>query len=1125
MESKAFQNRFMSRTIKFLFRNIFLAGFILGVFSQSVAAQCTVSGVSGSGFLFANTCAPATTVIYYEFTFSTMPPNPTYRVQFIWGDGTATNVYPAVQTRDVGGVTVYYLRAELSHTFPANGLCEYEVLMQMIDNGSACLDSRQVQLIGNWHEDDIALANGYIDITPEEEHVCEGLPLIDFQFTDATHFSCNIQDNPTAQKPNHTNRYEQFVYGTDPVGGQGIPNLFIKVGTAQRVVYLTDNDGNPITGPWNVDPVSGEIVAPYNTQSGYFEGPIVEIPVDPVTGTYSLNNTYPISFNGVGTVDGDRFEVTVRNWNVCNPWNGSQTNPNASEANTDDAIILIVDGPLANAGPDESVCAGDPFNTNGILVDGTSALWTTTGNGSFTNATSPGSAVYTAGSADLAKGWVDLVLHAYATGMCPEHTDTMRLTFDPLPDVPVISLSGGVNNFCDNNSTSITLESTISPNGNYLWRRNGVSTGITTRTITLNDYTQAGNYTVTVYGTTALECPRTSLPYTVTIGQPATVNAGSDQTICSNTPASLAGTIGGSATSATWSTSGTGSFGNAGNLTTTYTPGAADITAGSVTLTLTTNDPTGPCPAVSDFLVLTIIRAPQVNAGADAIICQGNSYTVNDATASNYVTLTWTEDGTGSITAGQGTLTPTYTPGPGEANTTVTLTLTATGNSPCASVTDTKALLIDREPVATVGAMRNICNSTTASLSGNSPASGTFGEWTYINNLVWQETFAESPEYATSGAQWSTSGITPDNDTYFRVENHRMVGRDLDAEAVWQSNLIPISSVSPVKVSVYLRTEGPLGGTDYIRVYYSIDGGTETLFTTNGNNSGSFSNRTASVTNLSGNNLRIIIRCRNNRSTEYHYFDDIVVRQVMAQDEPSVTNKVSPSSSVTGLLQGDNQFRWSVFSNNGGCDSASAVYTIRRDISPAAASAGPAQTFCETSSTVMAANAATNGGTGTWTLVSGSGTVAEPNNPTSAVSGLGYGTNTFRWTISSALGICANTTSDVTITRNRNPIDLSSNVTIVKNPVCYNTPGQLRITGTEADVKYYLRTGGADGSFVQGNGGTITLTTSNLTAATTYQIHAIKDVTGCDIIFGSYTINVNPEFSLAQLMETHNICA
>ncbi|NLD63032.1 MAG: hypothetical protein GX646_03990, partial [Bacteroidales bacterium] len=172
MRSKEIYGRKINRKIGHLFGIILLTGLLFGSFSRSADAQCTVSGVSGSGFLFANTCAPATTVIYYEFTFSTMPPEPTYRVQFIWGDGTANNVYPAVQSRVVAGVTAYYVRAELSHTFPANGLCEYEVLMQMIDNGSACLDSRQVQLIGNWHQDDIALANGQIDITPDEEDVC-----------------------------------------------------------------------------------------------------------------------------------------------------------------------------------------------------------------------------------------------------------------------------------------------------------------------------------------------------------------------------------------------------------------------------------------------------------------------------------------------------------------------------------------------------------------------------------------------------------------------------------------------------------------------------------------------------------------------------------------------------------------------------------------------------------------------------------------------------------------------------------------------------------------------------------------------------------------------------------------
>jgi hypothetical protein len=68
----------------------------------------------------------------------------------------------------------------------------------------------------------------------------------------------------------------------------------------------------------------------------------------------------------------------------------------------------------------------------------------------------------------------------------------------------------------------------------------------------------------------------------ITINQEATVSAGSNLNICSDQSASLSGSIGGSATSATWSTSGDGSFGNANNLSTSYTPGSNDVANGSV---------------------------------------------------------------------------------------------------------------------------------------------------------------------------------------------------------------------------------------------------------------------------------------------------------------------------------------------------------------------------------------------------------------------------------------------------------------------------------------------------------------------------------------------------------------
>ncbi|MFN0083077.1 MAG: hypothetical protein ACKVOM_11225, partial [Ferruginibacter sp.] len=64
--------------------------------------------------------------------------------------------------------------------------------------------------------------------------------------------------------------------------------------------------------------------------------------------------------------------------------------------------------------------------------------------------------------------------------------------------------------------------------------------------------------------------------------------------------------------------------------------------------------------------------------------------------------------------------------------------------------------------------------------------------------------------------------------------------------------------------------------------------------------------------------------------------------------------------------------------------------------------AGADQTICLTSTSLNGNTPAV--GTGSWSLVSGSGTFSNPNSPTTSVSGLSIGTNVFSWTI--ANGSC-----------------------------------------------------------------------------------------------------------------------
>src|SRR5207244_3647133 len=136
-----------------------------------------------------------------------------------------------------------------------------------------------------------------------------------------------------------------------------------------------------------------------------------------------------------------------------------------------------------------------------------------------------------------------------------------------------------------------------------------VAAGSVTLTLTTND--PAG------------PCGPVSDPMTITFTSGATANAGLDRSSCGRSPAvQLAGSVGGSATSGTWS-GGAGSFSpNASTLNATYTPTAAEISAGSVTLTLTTNDPAGPCGTVSDQVKITFTSGPTANV-PDVTFCSG----------------------------------------------------------------------------------------------------------------------------------------------------------------------------------------------------------------------------------------------------------------------------------------------------------------------------------------------------------------------------------------------------------------------------------------------------------------------------------------------------------------------
>ncbi len=129
---------------------------------------------------------------------------------------------------------------------------------------------------------------------------------------------------------------------------------------------------------------------------------------------------------------------------------------------------------------------------------------------------------------------------------------------------------------------------------------------------------------------------------TIYVDPVAVADAGEDQTMCSDQNIALDGTVSGSATSGIWSSSGTGTFTSMSvtptgsgffSVSTIYTPSSADSTAGSVVLTLTTNDPDNPCDAVSDDITLTIEAAPYAEImSSNDVICSNEGTVALTAT-------------------------------------------------------------------------------------------------------------------------------------------------------------------------------------------------------------------------------------------------------------------------------------------------------------------------------------------------------------------------------------------------------------------------------------------------------------------------------------------------------------
>jgi gliding motility-associated-like protein len=258
-----------------------------------------------------------------------------------------------------------------------------------------------------------------------------------------------------------------------------------------------------------------------------------------------------------------------------------------------------------------------------------------------------------------------------------------------------------------------------------------------------------GSVVLTLTATSAAPCGTVSDAMTLNLPQQASANAGEDATICEGSAYTLSTAVASNAAGILWTSSGTGSFNNASLQNPTYTPSASDILNGSVTLTMTVTS-AAPCGNSSDQMVLTIRQQAIVNAGPDASICEGETYTLSGATATDVIGVLWTSSGTGTF-SDPTTINPVYTPSLADLNNgSVVLTITGTSAAPCGNVSDFMVLTLSRQAIANAGPDATICAGGSHTLSGASALFESSVFWTTSGTGTFSSQYMENPTYYPS---------------------------------------------------------------------------------------------------------------------------------------------------------------------------------------------------------------------------------------------------------------------------------------------------------------------------------------------------------------------------------------
>lgn len=496
---------------------------------------------------------------------------------------------------------------------------------------------------------------------------------------------------------------------------------------------------------------------------------------------------------------------------------------------TDQMTINFTPIPVVNAGSDILTCEDDLEIELLGLVNGssTTGTWTTSGTGEFLPNAESLDATYMASAQDAVTGTITLTLTSTNVGDCIAVSD--ELTLEISPEVTVNA--GPDLTYCSNN-VDAQLNAEVLPAGStVVWTSSGSGAFVPSPNVANPVYQPSaadlisGGITLTI--TAEGSCNEGTDEISIDFTPAPTVNAGSDQQLCSSAPSvNILGLVNGTTNTGQWSTDGTGSFVDNNSLSTQYLPSIEDYENGQVILTLTSTN-NGDCLPVDDQIVIYFSDAIEVYAGENQQVCVNSTEVqLNGEVMNGAGTGEWTTSGTGTFN-NTNLLDAVYTFSPEDiAAGAVFLTLTSTNNGDCEGDQDIINVTFGQTVFASAGLDMNICASQeSVQLNGFASGGSITGEWTTTGTGTFNDPALGNALYFPSEDDLAAGDI----ELYFTSTNN---GSCLPGQDTTILTMSPVPTISVGEDIVLCTT---LEEVDLTAEFTNADG---VIWTTTG--SGSF---------------------------------------------------------------------------------------------------------------------------------------------------------------------------------------------------------------------------------------------------------------------------------------------